>query len=86
MSQMSEDYSQRLGMETAALGREEGALACFNHLHAFYFGRAVARREQAEETFWLHVRWLSLGAAVGMTLAAVYLQTFLRGGILHISK
>lgn len=86
MSQTSEDYSQRLLREADALGPEGQALACCNHLHAFYFSRAVARLEHAQETFWLRVRWLLWGAAVGVTLAAVYLQIFLRGGILPVSK
>ena len=32
------------------------------------------------------IKGVLLGAAVGVTLAAVYLQIFLRGGILPVSK
>ena len=46
----------------------------------------VGRIEHARDAFWLRVRWLLLGAAVGVTLAAVYLQIFLSERILQFAK
>ena len=53
---------------------------------AFNFGRSVGRMENARDAFWLRVRWVLLGAAVGVTLAAVYLQLFLSERILQFAK
>jgi hypothetical protein len=60
--------------------------ACFDHLHAFNFGRTVQRIENARDAFWVRLRWLLLGAAVGVTLAAVYLQVFLSNRILQFTR
>jgi hypothetical protein len=76
MKQTFEDYCRQLKVEADALSRQADSHARFNHLQAFDFGRSVGRIENAYDDFWLRVRWLLLGAAVGVTLAAVYLQIF----------
>ena len=63
----------------------EGAMR-FNHLQAFNFGRSVARLEHARHAFWLRVRWLLMGAAVGVTFAALYFHVFASGRVLHLAK
>ncbi len=81
-----EDYCQRLRAEAEDLALQAEMPARIGHLHAFNFGRAVARMEQAHNAFWLRVRWLLLGAAVGVTIAAVYLQIVLNERIMQFSK
>ncbi|MGO8790266.1 MAG: hypothetical protein ACLQVL_23190 [Terriglobia bacterium] len=81
-----EAYCQRLRAEAENLALEAEMPARIDHLHAFNFGRSVARMEHAHEAFWLRVRWLFLGAAVGVTLAAVYLQIFISQRFLQFSK
>ena len=74
MSQTFEDYCRRLRVEAGELAPEAEEHSLINHLHAFNFGRSMGRIENACDQFWLRVRWLLLGAAVGASLAAVYLQ------------
>jgi hypothetical protein len=86
MSQTFENYCRKLRREADALALEAEARSRFEHLHAFNFGRSLERIEHARDAFWLRVRWLLLGAAVGVTLAAVYLQVFQSARILQIVK
>ncbi|MGD1100908.1 MAG: hypothetical protein ABSA59_02485 [Terriglobia bacterium] len=86
MSQTFEDYCRKLQTEAGALALEAAAQSRFDHLHAFAFGRSVGRIESARDAFWLRVRWLLLGAAVGVTLAAVCLHVFLSERILQLVK
>jgi hypothetical protein len=83
MSQTFEDYCRKLVDPTA---QEADADARFDHLHAFNFGRFVGRIENACDHFWLRVRWLLLGAAVGVTLGAAWIQIFLSQRILQFTK
>jgi hypothetical protein len=46
----------------------------------------VGRIEHARDAFGLRVRWLLWGAAMGVTLAAVYLHIFLSEEILQNAK
>jgi len=62
------------------------AVARFDHLYAFNFGRSLGRMEMARDLLWLSLRWLLFGAAVGIFLAAVYVQLFLNAGILQIAR
>jgi hypothetical protein len=41
MSQTLEDYYRKLQTEADALAREAEAHSCFDHLHAFNFGRSL---------------------------------------------
>jgi hypothetical protein len=86
MSQTFKDYCQRLEVEADALALEADTHSHFDHLHAFNFGRSVGRLEHARDDFWLRARWLLLGAAGGVILAAVYLQIFLSERILQFAK
>jgi hypothetical protein len=86
MPQIFEDCSRKLPTEGDALARRAEAPSRVDHLLAFNFGRSVGRMENARDTFWLRVRWLLLGAAVGVTVAAVYLQNFLSQRILPFAK
>ncbi len=86
MSPTDEDYCRKLRTEADALGSEAEAHSRFDHLHAFNFGRCMGRIEHARDAFWLRVHWLLLGAAVGVTLAAVYLQIFLSERIVQFPK
>lgn len=76
MPQNNEDYCRRLQTEADIFARKAEGSGRFQHLRAFNFGRSVARLEHARDVFWMRVRWLLLGAAVGVTLAAVYVQVF----------
>jgi hypothetical protein len=58
----------------------------FAHLHAFNFGRSVGRMESARDQSGLRLRWLLVGAAVGIAVAALYLQIFLSERILLFAK
>lgn len=84
MSQTFEEW--KLQTEADVLTLEAEAHSGFDHLHAFNFGRFVGRIEYARDTFGLRVRWLLWGAAVGVTLAAIYLQVFLSERILQMAK
>lgn len=86
MSQTFEDYCRSLQREADVLALEAEARSRFDHFHAFNFGRSVERVEHARDAFWLRVRWLLLGAAVGVILAAVFLQAFPSGRILPMVK
>ena len=77
MSQMLQNYSRKLQAEVDALAQEAEAHSRFDHLNAFNFGRSVGRLENARYSFWLRVRWMLVGAAVGVTLAVVYAQILL---------
>jgi uncharacterized membrane protein YfcA len=81
-----EDYCQRLRAEADSLAAEAEEAARLNHVHVFNFGRSVAHLEHRHDAFWLRLRWLLLGAAVGVTLAAAYLQVFLSNRILQFTK
>jgi hypothetical protein len=83
MSQTLEACARKSQTESDALTREGEAHSCFDHLLAFNFGRSVGRMENARDSSWLRLRWLLIGAAVGVTFAAVYLQIFLSGRIAH---
>ena len=86
MPQNFENYSRRLQVEVDALAQEVEARSRFDHLDAFNFGRSVGRIEKARDFYWLRVRWLLMGAAAGVALAAVYLQIFLSDRILQLGK
>jgi len=86
MSPTFEDYCRKLQPEADAQALKAEAHSRLDNLHAFNFGRSVGRIENARDAFWLRVRWLLLGAAVGVTLAAVYLQIFLSERILQFAK
>jgi hypothetical protein len=86
MLQTFEDYCRRLRGEADKASPETEASEHFSHLHAFNFGRSVARLEHAREAFWVRLRWLLLGTAVGVSLAAAYLQVFLTERILQFTK
>jgi hypothetical protein len=86
MLQTFEDYCRRLRAEGDKASPEAEGCDRFSHLHAFNFGRSVARLEHAREVYWVRVRWLLLGTAVGVTLAAACLQIFLSGRVLQFTK
>ena len=86
MSPTFDDYCRKLQKEVDLTAQEAEADARFDHLHAFNFGRSVGRIENARDHFWLRVRWLLVGAAVGVTLGAVWIQIFLSQRILQFSK
>jgi hypothetical protein len=81
-----EDSSRKLPTKVDALARQAEAHSRIDHLLAFNFGRSVGRMENARNAFWFRVRWLLLGAAVGVTVAAAYLQLFLSLRILTFAK
>jgi hypothetical protein len=83
---MSQNIKKPILPEVDALAPRAEAHACFDHLHAFNFGRSVQRMENARDAFWVRLRWLLLGAAVGVTLSAVYLQIFLSERILQFAR
>jgi len=86
MSQTFEDYCRKLQKEVDPTAQDADADARFDHLHAFNFGRSVGRIENACDHFWLRVRWFLLGAAVGVTLGAAWIQIFLSPQILQFTK
>lgn len=86
MSQTFNEYCRKLQKEVDLAAQEADANARLDHLHAFNFGRSVGRIENACDHFWLRVRWLLLGAAVGVTLGAVWIQIFLSQRILQFTK
>jgi len=86
MSQTFEDYCRKLQREADALAREAEVHSRFDHLHAFNFGRSLGRLENSRGAMGLRVRWLLLGAAVGVTLAAVYFQILLSERVLQLVK
>jgi hypothetical protein len=82
---MSPNIKKSIPPEAHALAPEAEAHACFAHLHAFNFGRSVQRMENPRHAFWVRVRWLLWGAAVGVSLTAVYLQMFASSAIGQIA-
>lgn len=86
MSQILEDYRRRLQAEGAVLHQEAEARCRLGHLHAFKFGRSIGRIENARNDFSLRVRWLLLGAALGVTVAVVYVRIFLSERFLPFVK
>jgi len=83
---MSQIFKENISTEADALALEADVHACSDHLQAFNFGRSVQRMENARDAFWVRVRWLLWGAAVGVALAAVYLQMFLSERILQFAR
>ena len=88
MSQTFEDYCGKLQKEVDALSHEASPNSsfCLDHRHAFNFGRIVGRMENARPAFWYRVRWLLLGAAVGLAFAAACLDIFLMERVVRLGK
>jgi hypothetical protein len=86
MSATIEESRRKLPREDDAIAQHVEAAARLDHLHAFNFGRSLGRIEMARDRWWLCFRWLLFGAAVGVVLAAVYLQIFLNARILPIAR
>jgi hypothetical protein len=80
VKQTFEDYCQQLSGQAAQLAQEAEVRECFEHLSAFNFGRTVQRLEDARQDFWVRVRWLLIGAAVGAAFAAALIQVLGAGG------
>ena len=86
MAQTFADYCRLLQTEADAIAHEAEVHSFLDHLHAFNFGRTVGRLEITRDYFWLRVRWLLLGTAVGIAVAAFYLQVSLSERILQFVK
>jgi hypothetical protein len=86
MSETVEESPRKLPTEVDAFAQQVQAGTHLDHLHAFNFGRSLGRIEMARDRLWLCFRWLLFGAAVGVVLAAVYLQIFLNARILQIAR
>jgi hypothetical protein len=86
MSPTFEEYCRELRTEVDAIEQQAEADVRFDHLRAFNFGRSLGRMEQARDHLWLRVRWLLLGAAVGVAVAAVNLQVLLYARILQFTR
>jgi hypothetical protein len=86
MSETLEEYRRKLQTEVDAFALEGQPHLRAGQLHAFHFGRFLGRMENAQESFWLRVRWLLLGAAVGVALAAGCLQIFLAARLLPFTR
>ena len=86
MSQIFDDYCQKLQADADTLALEAETNSRLDHHYAFNFGRSVGRFEQARDTFWVRLRWLLLGAAVGVAGAAIYLQLFLSDRIMSMPR
>ncbi len=82
MKQTSERYCQQLSGEAEQLAQEVEMRECIDHLRAFNFGCAVQRLEDvqhdlsAQAAFWVCVRWLLIGVAIGAAFAAVFVQAW----------
>jgi hypothetical protein len=74
VKQTFEDYCQELSGKAEQLAQEAEMRQRVEHLRAFNFGRSAQRLEDAQHDFWVRVRWLLFGVAVGAALAAAYLQ------------
>jgi len=80
MKQTFEQYCRQLSGEADQLAQEAELRDCLDHLEAFNFGRAVQRLDgvqhglSAQAGFWVRVRWLLVGVAIGAALAAVFAQ------------
>jgi len=84
---MSQPFDKwKLQTEADALSMEAEANSRFDHLHTFNLGRCVGGVEHARDAFGLCGRWLLWGAAVGVTLAAVYFQIFLSERVLPMAR
>jgi hypothetical protein len=83
---MSQIFRKNIFTEAHAHTPKAEAHACFDHFLAFNFGRSVQRMENARHAFWLRVRWLLWGTAIGVALAAVYLQMFGSDRVLPLLK
>ncbi len=86
MSTTFEEHCRKLQIEVDALAQKAEVHSCFDHLRAFNFGRCVARIEYARDVFWLRVRWLLLGAAVGMIFTVVHFHILSSSHILQFAK
>lgn len=86
MSLPFEDCCPQATAKLDPVASEAGAASCLDHLYAFNLGRMVGRMENDRDARCLRVRWLLWGAAVGVTLAAVFLQFFLIERILPLVK
>ncbi len=80
MKQTFEDYCQELSGQAQRLAQEVEMRECLEHLSAFNFGRAVQHLEDARHDFWVRVRWLLIGVAIGGTFAAGYIRVLGAGG------
>jgi hypothetical protein len=82
MKQTFEQYCQRLSAEAAQLAKEVEMRESIEHLGAFNSGRAVQRLEDvqhdlsAQAAFWVCVRWLLIGVAIGAAFAALFVQVW----------
>lgn len=86
MAQTFEDYCEKLKLEADALAQQADAYSLDDHFHAFNFGRSVERIENSRAHYWLRLRWLFMGAAVGAAIGPVCLHLFLIARILHFNK
>ncbi len=86
MSQTFEDYCEKLKLEADALGQQADAYSLDDHFHAFSFGRSVERIENSRAHYWLRLRWLFIGAAVGAAIGPVFFRLFLIARILQLAK
>jgi hypothetical protein len=86
MSETIKESRRKLPKQVAIFGQQIEAGINLDHLQAFSFGRSLGRIEMARDHSWLCFRWLLFGAAVGVVLAAVYLQLFLNARILQIAR
>lgn len=77
-----DEYRRELESKVDAMERQAEVEACSGHLHAFNFGRTLARIELSREQMWLRARWLLFGAAAGVAIAAILLQVFIHPGVL----
>jgi hypothetical protein len=80
VKQTFEDYCQELSGQAKQLAQEVEMRECLEHLGAFNFGRSVQRLEDAQHDFWVRVRWLLIGLAIGAAFAAALFQVLAAGG------
>ena len=71
-----DEYRRELESKVDAMERQAEVDACSGHLHAFNFGRTLARIELSREQMWLRARWLLFGAAAGVAIATILAQVF----------
>jgi hypothetical protein len=76
VKQTFEDYCQELSGKAEELAQEVEMRERLEHLSAFSFGRAVQRLGDAQHDYWVRVRWLLVGAAIGATFAAGFIQAW----------
>jgi CheY-like chemotaxis protein len=82
LTERLDEYRRELESKVDAMERQAEVEACSGHLHAFNFGRTLARIELSREQMWLRARWLLFGAAAGVAIAAILLQVFIHPGVL----